>query len=117
MNITPEEAQAAHNDIQDASTKARKVANTWAYYMLLWGVIWTACLAEKDEDFRKIVSPAYHWMNATPTRVPLTDWYETTDGKQVGFQARSVVGGLFIPLLRDAELWKKWASRAGKAAN
>lgn len=41
MNITPEEAQAALNDIQDASTKARKVANTWAYYMLLWGVIWT----------------------------------------------------------------------------
>ena len=41
MNITPEEAQAALNDIQDASTKARNVANTWAYYMLLWGVIWT----------------------------------------------------------------------------
>ena len=41
MNITPEEAQAALNDIQDASTKARNGANTWAYYMLLWGVIWT----------------------------------------------------------------------------
>jgi hypothetical protein len=41
MNITPEEAQAALNDIQDASTKARNVANTWAYYTLLWGVLWT----------------------------------------------------------------------------
>jgi hypothetical protein len=41
MNITPEEAQAALNDIQDASTKARNVVNTWAYYMLLWGAIWT----------------------------------------------------------------------------
>ena len=90
--------------------------NRKSYTKLDW-IVWTACLAEKDEDFRKIVAPSYRWMNETSTRVPLTDWYETTDGKQVGFQARSVVGGLFIPLLRDGELWKKWASRAKKQAN
>jgi len=84
-----------------------------SYTKLDW-IVWTACLTEKDEDFQKIVLPSYRWMNATPTRVPLADWYETTDGKQVGFQARSVVGGLFLPLLRDTEVWKKWASRAGK---
>lgn len=90
--------------------------NRKSYTKLDW-IVWTACLTEKDEDFRKLVSPSYRWMNATPTRVPLTDWYETTDGKQVGFQARSVVGGLFIPLLRDGELWKKWSSRAEKTAS
>ena len=89
--------------------------NRKTYTKLDW-IVWTACLAEKDEDFRRIVSPSYRWMNATPTRVPLTDWYETTDGKQVGFQARSVVGGLFIPLLRDPALWKKWAARAERTA-
>ena len=85
--------------------------NRKTYTKLDW-IVWTACLTDNDSDFRKIIAPSYRWMNETPSRVPLTDWYETTDGKQVGFQARSVVGGLFIPLLRDGELWKKWASRA-----
>jgi len=36
------------------------------------------------------------WINETQTRVPPTDWYMTTDGKQYGFQGRNAVGGLFI---------------------
>jgi hypothetical protein len=50
-------------------------------------------------------------MNKTPQRVPLTDWFQTTDAKMVGFQARSVVGGVYMPVLGDAEAWKKWATR------
>ena len=41
MNITPEEALAALNDIQHTTKVARNVFNIWAYHMLVWGIVWT----------------------------------------------------------------------------
>jgi hypothetical protein len=86
--------------------------NREAYTKLDW-TIWTATLAESPEDFRALVAPLYRFVNESPSRVPLTDWYGTIDGKQTGFQARSVVGGVYVKLLADPILWKKWSGRAG----
>lgn len=63
--------------------------------------IWTATLADNPGDFEKLIDGLYLFVTETPDRVPMCDWYETTDARQVGFQARSVVGGYFIKLLEN----------------
>ena len=74
------------------------------YTKLDW-IIWTATMTENRTDFDAFVAPLAVWLNETPSRVPLTDWYDTKNGTQIGFQARSVVGGLYLPLLKAR--WKK----------
>jgi hypothetical protein len=81
------------------------------YTKLDWS-LWTATLTSNPEQFAAIMDPIYKWINETPSRVPLTDWYDTKTGKQVGFQARSVVGGVFMKALSDKQLTAKWRAEA-----
>jgi hypothetical protein len=62
-------------------------------------IIWTATLANDSATFQKFIDPVYGFVSETPDRVPMSDWYETPGATQVGFQARSVVGGYFIKML------------------
>jgi hypothetical protein len=73
--------------------------------------VWTATLAESRSDFDTLMKPVYAFVNATPQRVPLTDWYWTHTSERRGFQARPVIGGVFIKLLADRALWEKWSRR------
>jgi hypothetical protein len=65
-------------------------------------IVWAACLAESREDFDRLVGPIADLADKTTDRVPFTDWYTTTTGRTRGMHSRSVVGGLYAPLLVKA---------------
>lgn len=85
-----------------------------ATYTKLDWEIWTATLADKPGDFAALMQPISLWVNKGPARVPLTDWYDTVTGKQMAFQARSVVGGVYLKALSNPKLAEKWSGRMGR---
>jgi hypothetical protein len=93
--------------------------NRKAYTKLDW-LVWIAAMTPSRTEFDALMDPVYEWIAKTPSRVPLTDHYWADTGKQVihwkrlgiGFQARTVVGGIFIPLLKNEKLWKKYLTAA-----
>jgi Glutaminase A six helical-hairpin domain/Domain of unknown function (DUF5127)/Domain of unknown function (DUF4964) len=70
--------------------------------------VWTATLTDNPQQFQDLLHRLVTWTDATPSRVPTTDFYDTVSGKQMGFQARSVVGGVFIKALLDPKIAEKW---------
>jgi hypothetical protein len=84
--------------------------NRETYTKLDW-ITWTATLTQNRSDFEALIDPVFAFLNETPNRSPMTDWYQTKTAKKVGFTARPVVGGVFAQMLYDKAVWQKWASR------
>ncbi|OPZ10187.1 MAG: hypothetical protein BWZ10_02452 [candidate division BRC1 bacterium ADurb.BinA364] len=83
------------------------------YTKLDW-IVWTAAISGKRADLDAFVGPVADFLNETPDRFPMTDWYFADSGKRRGFTARPVVGGVFMPALGNEALWRKWTARAGQ---
>ncbi|MBE6634145.1 MAG: DUF4965 domain-containing protein [Ruminococcaceae bacterium] len=62
-------------------------------------LVWTASMASDPAVFRALIAPLWKAYNESPSRVPMTDWYDTVSGRIVGFQNRTVQGGLYMKLL------------------
>ena len=62
-------------------------------------VIWTATMADDDEDFEAFMKPIHKFMNETVERIPMTDFFYTDKPEHVQFRCRSVVGGYFMKML------------------
>ena len=63
-------------------------------------ILWTAAMAS-DDVFPAFIAPVARYLRETDSRVPFSDYYDTETGRYEKFIARSVQGGLFMPLLMD----------------
>jgi len=69
------------------------------YTKLDW-LMWSTCIYRDKEYFDAVCQSIIDMINETLDRVPLTDLYYTSTADHYSFRARSVVGGLFINLLK-----------------
>ncbi len=79
-------------------------------------ILWAATLTDDIEKQKKLVAPVANFLKESKTRVAFSDWYYTTSGdfrwyysgqgKKIGFQNRTVQGGLFSLLLKDSGIVK-----------
>jgi hypothetical protein len=101
----------ARNEINFYKTKLNKYGlpldNRATFTKVDW-TVWTACLSHNQNDFAALVNPLVRFANETPDRVPMSDWYQTDSGKNMHFKARPVMGGVFMKMLCDEQLWRKW---------
>lgn len=61
-------------------------------------LMWTAAMAA-PEQLPAYITPLADFLRETSGRVPFSDWYDTKTGRLQHFIARSVQGGVFMPLL------------------
>ena len=69
-------------------------------------MVWTASMASSKKAFMSYIAPLWKAYDESPSRVPMTDWYDTLSGRIVSFQHRTVQGGLFMKVLMD-----KWTNK------
>ncbi|MBP5638730.1 MAG: DUF4965 domain-containing protein [Victivallales bacterium] len=61
--------------------------------------LWAAALAQSPETVARISGPMVKYLAESTPRVPFGDWYDTKSGHPIHMFARSVQGGLFMPML------------------
>ncbi len=60
---------------------------------------WCAAMSPDEETRKALLKPVTRYLRESPSRVPFSDWYDTKRGVCVEFVARSVQGGVLMPLL------------------
>ncbi len=79
--------------------------------------LWCATMATNQTDFQMLTSPIYDYLNETNARLPFVDSYFTDNVNSSGMRARPVIGGVFIKMLDDPQMWSKYAKQGQKTGN
>lgn len=56
---------------------------------------------QQMDNTAALIQPVAAYLKETTTRVPFSDWYQTDSGMYCYFIARSVQGGIFMPMLAE----------------
>lgn len=100
LNVFPEDIVPA--EIKYYLTKQNQYGlpldNRETYTKSDW-ILWTATMADSQEDFEAFIIPLHKFYNETIDRVPMSDWVFTDKPNRRGFMTRAVVGGYFIKML------------------
>ena len=62
-------------------------------------ILWCAAMAESPEQAETLIAAVADYLKNTKSRFPFSDWYDTVTGEYCHFKARSVQGGIFMPIL------------------
>ena len=73
-------------------------------------ILWTAAMAPDTDTFLQFADRHYDYVNETPSRIPLSDYYTANDARSCNFSARSVIGGLWMKVLMDKYMKQPEAS-------
>jgi Glutaminase A six helical-hairpin domain/Domain of unknown function (DUF5127)/Domain of unknown function (DUF4964) len=100
LNLFPE--KVFEKELQFYKTKLNKYGlpldNRADFTKPEW-MTWITSMYTNKKDFDDYMHTITKYLNDTPDRIPFNDWYETKTARKDAFQARSVVGGIFIKLL------------------
>ena len=69
--------------------------------------LWACAMSENAQQVKRLIEPIANYLVETETRVPFSDWYDAENGRYYEFIARSVQGGIFMPILRNSKLQEK----------
>ena len=62
-------------------------------------ILWCAAMAEEKEQAQSLIDSVAEYLKNSPSRVAFSDWYDTITGEYKHFIARSVQGGIYMPML------------------
>ena len=71
-------------------------------------IVWSGTLTGRRADLEFMCDGLYRFLDETPDRVPFGDWYMADSRLFSMFRARSVVGGVYMPMLLSPERVRKY---------